>query len=104
MSREYDGVKFYSKEDFSVGWALEKAEKIITSFNTVRKVESINEAIELYNIQELMDIGISLSKWTSEQYEEYGKKAKSFTATIAKFFSQIDDSNFLEHIQKVDLN
>ena len=104
MSREDDGVKFYSKEDFSVGWALEKAEKIITSFNTVRKVESINEAIELYNIQELMDIGISLSKWTSEQYEEYGKKAKSFTATIAKFFSQIDDSNFLEHIQKVDLN
>ncbi|WP_314250187.1 hypothetical protein [Abiotrophia defectiva] len=104
MSREYDGVKFYSKEDFSFGWELEKAEKIITSFDAVRKVESINEAIELYNIQELMDIGVPLSRWTSKQYEEYVKKAKEFTATIAKFFSLIDDSNFLEHIQKVDLN
>lgn len=33
MRPEYDGVKFYSKEDFGSAWALQKAEPTLASFN-----------------------------------------------------------------------
>ena len=42
MRPNYNGIKFYSKEDMSIGYYLKKA-------------DSINAVIEFYNIQQLYD-------------------------------------------------
>lgn len=45
MDLEYIGAKFYSKSDLSIGWNLEKTEKIINAFdetNTEYKKYKIN--------------------------------------------------------------
>lgn len=97
----YEGVKFYSNRDLSLGSALEKAEPVIVAFTEDREYKSINEVLELYNVQEVMAVGILLPKWTTETYERLKSKSKTFTPIIAKFFSQICDDNFIGFVQNV---
>jgi len=103
MSSDYDGVKFYSSHDLSIGWNLEKAEPILHAFSPDKMFDSINEIIELYNIKELIDLDRPLRSWSTETYKEYKTKVKLFTAIIAKYFSQINNENFIEIVHNVDI-
>ena len=47
MCSEYDGVKFYSKDDRSVGLELQKAEPILASFDASKDYNDVNELLEL---------------------------------------------------------
>lgn len=47
MCSEYDGVKFYSKDDRSVGVELQKAEPILASFDASKDYNDVNELLEL---------------------------------------------------------
>ena len=101
MRTDYDGVKFYSRYDMSVGWELKKAEPIIIDFSAEKKIEDINEILELFNIQQLFEIGVALPEWNDEVFNAYKKKTQLFTDTLGKFFSRINDSSFEEYIQGV---
>ena len=103
MHSEYDGVKYYGRNDLSVGWELEKAEPIIEVFSAEKKVETINEIIELFNIRELLGIGVKLPKWSDATYIRFNEKAKSITGVVAKYFAQISDDNFIAVIQNVTI-
>ena len=99
MSSDYDGVKFYSSHDLSIGWNLEKAEPILHAFFPDKMFDSMNEIIELYNIKELIDLDRPL-----RTYKEYKTKVKLFTAIIAKYFSRINNENFIEIVHNVDIH
>lgn len=43
MHPKYDGVKFYSVNDMSVGWALKKAEPILSAFDKSFQYTDINQ-------------------------------------------------------------
>lgn len=47
MCSEYDGVKFYSKDDRSVGLELQKAEPILSSFDASEDYNDVNKLLEL---------------------------------------------------------
>lgn len=47
MRSEYDGVKFYAKDDRSVGVELQKAEVILASFDASKDYNDVNELLEL---------------------------------------------------------
>ena len=47
MRSEYDGVKFYAKDDRSVGVELQKAEPILASFDASKDYNDVNELLEL---------------------------------------------------------
>lgn len=47
MRSEYDGVKFYSKDDRSVGVELQKAEPIFASLDASKDYNDVNELLEL---------------------------------------------------------
>lgn len=101
MRPKYDGVKYYSDFDLSIGFELRKAEEIILSIDVNKKYVNINEVIELYNIQQLFNIGVSLSDWTYKKYAEYCNVVKSFKKIIGQFFSNIDDDNFMNFTSAV---
>lgn len=101
MRPEYNGVKFYGRNDMSIGWQLKEAEPIISGFSSDKEYDSINEIIELYNIQELMNLEVRLTEWSIETYEELKSIAKPFTGVVAKFFSSICNDNFIDCIQNV---
>lgn len=47
MRSEYDGVKFYSKDDRGVGLELQKAEPILSSFDASEDYNDVNKLLEL---------------------------------------------------------
>lgn len=102
MRSDYKGVKFYGKHDISVQWMINDAEGIINRFDQNKQIEDINEILELYNVQELFESGIKLTKWSNEEYNQYLLKAKSITPVLAKFFSKINDQTMIEFHKKVD--
>ena len=99
MRPEYDGVKFYSVHDWSIGEHLAKAAIILESFDENKEYTDINEVIELYNIQELVNSGVTLNEWDEGQIAHYKKISSSFMKVFGKFFGQINDENF-NHICK----
>ena len=60
MRPDYDGIKYYGKNDMSIGWELENSEEKLQNISSESKVENINEAIELFNIAKLLDTGVCL--------------------------------------------
>lgn len=101
MRPDYSGVKFYSVNDWSIGWALEKAEHIIFEFNADDPIADVNTLLELFNVQKLFECGVRLNKWSDAEYNQFKSKAKSIQGVLGKYFSQIDDSNFIDNYKNV---
>lgn len=94
MQSRYDGVKFYSTKDWSVSENLEKAAVILESFDVNEEYTDINQVIELYNIQELINSGVYLEKWDEESIDHYKQISNSTIKVVGKFFGKINDGNF----------
>ncbi len=101
MRPEYDGVKFYSVNDWCIKEHLAKADVILESYDENRKYTDVNEVIELYNVQELINSGVSLEEWDEKKIAHYKKLCGSFMKVFGKFFGQINDTNFKQICQSV---
>ena len=95
------GVKFYGKNDLGSIRQLEKAEVVLDAFRPDKQYSDINDIIELYNIQNAINANITLKTWTQEQHQSYKEIVCTFTPVIGKFFSQINDGNFIEVVSTV---
>jgi hypothetical protein len=93
MRPEYDGVKFYGG---IIGNNLERSANLLDSFDEDKEYTDINEVIELYNIQELINNGEYLKLWDKEKKENYKKLKVPLNKVLGKFFGQINDGNFLK--------
>lgn len=103
MPREYDGIKFFSASDLSVGYYIRKAEQVIISFCDDKQY-NINQIIEFYNIQELMEVGAYPRDWTEEKYRQLKEITSRFSRAIDIFFSQINDDNIGSILDEVDID
>lgn len=103
MRPKYEGIKFYSANDLSVGYEFKKAVPIIDGFANDKVYTDVNEVIELYNIQRLIDSGVHFKSWDETTISEYKRICKQFTKTIAIFFAGINDSNFLDVCHSVSI-
>lgn len=90
MSFVYNGVKYYGKNDMSIGWYLEKAEKVINSFDENNSHDDINSILELYNISLLFDSQERLNTWNDVYYCDLKLKVNRFIPIISKYFSNLD--------------
>ena len=70
MRPEYKGVKFYSASDNSIGYELRSAEPILEAFNPEKEYSDVNEVLELYNIQQLIEIAY-LPEWSEQTKQRY---------------------------------
>lgn len=104
MRPNYNGVKFYSKEDMSIGYYLKKADSIIFSFDKNSEYTDINAVIEFYNIQQLYDTSYFFKVWTKEEYQNRKQIVKSMSSTIGRMFSKINDSNWVDYENDVSIN
>lgn len=55
----------------SIGWGLEDSEEKLQAFSSESTVENVNEAIELFNIAQLLDTEVRLRKWDEDTYNGY---------------------------------
>lgn len=100
MRPEYDEIKFYSASDLSIGYSLSKAVPILEAFTPEREYTDINEILEFYNIQQLINVAY-LPEWDDIQKQQYKNTCKKFPAVIGRFFAGIDDSNFIQFCDSV---
>lgn len=97
MRPEYDGVKYYSARDWSLGDHFERATVLIDSMDINKKHWDINEIIELYNVNQIV-----LSPGIKNEYSlPYHEKAKALIPLIARYFHSIDDSTFIDLFHSV---
>lgn len=101
MRTQYDGVKFYGANDWSIGENLEKAAVILDSFDANKEYTDINQVIELYNIHELITSGVYLKKWDEDSIDHYKQISNSTVRVVRKFFVKINDGNFSQLSQSV---
>jgi len=95
MSDDIRRVVYYSNDDLGSRGNLENAEKIIKSFNKNNSF-TINDLLELYNIQLYFKNNLRLPTWSDEQYQKYKTVASNFWELIKNFFLSIDNSNFTQ--------
>ena len=85
----------------SIGWELENSEEKLQGFSSESKVKNVNEAIELFNIAQLLDTGVRLRKWDENTYNGYKAKSPLLMKSCAKFFAEINNDNFMEMEESV---
>ena len=91
MKDNYHAIKYYSNNDLSIGHSLEQSEKLINLFDSSKEYTDVNEVIELYNVQELLDSGVILQKWDSDTVDSLKSTCRQFTEIISRFFNGITD-------------
>ena len=101
MRPDYNGVKYYSPNDWGISVELEEAENIIKSFDPENTITDINAILELFNVQKLLECGTRLRKWSDEEYNSYKQKAQMITAVLGRFFSNIDNTSFIDYYNNV---
>lgn len=80
----------------SIGWELEDSEEKLQGFSPESTVENVNEAIELFNIAQLLDTEVRLRKWDENTYKGYKAKSPLLMKLCAKFFAEINNDSFME--------
>lgn len=107
MGSEYVGVKYYSDNDLSLGWNLEKSEEIIQSIDFYKTHNNINYILELYNVRLLIKSDVRLTSWSDEYYNNIKIKSNEIMRVVAKYFNNIeldDISNFYDDISYLYLD
>lgn len=89
-------AKYFSDDDWSIGRALERAEKVLAEYESGAQCSDINSALELYNIQKLFQIRAKLPDWSEEYFRRLTQKATGHTSTIGAFWKTVEDKNFIE--------
>ena len=95
-------VKFFSINDVMYGYNLRNSERVIKEYGSVKKVQDINDIIELYNVKKYFDNKIYLSDWTPEDISYFERTIKSCIGNIAQFFKSITKDSFATEYNKVD--
>lgn len=69
-------VKFCSINNMMCGYYLENSENLIKEYKAGKKVQDINDSIELYNIKKYFDNKIYLLAWTPDDIKCYENTIK----------------------------
>ena len=99
----FDGIEFYSETDWSLGDNLQRSALILDSLSNYVPCNSINEVIQFYNIQQIINCGARLVQWSDEEYKRYQDRAKELPAFIGKFLGNITDNNLLEIYESITI-
>ena len=96
-------VVFYSTNDMSSWWNLERSQEILTNIDE-NKDYSINDFLEFYNIKKYFDNGIFLKKWNDIEKEKYIKVSEKMWKKTILFFKSISDEKIINFIDNLEYN
>lgn len=101
MSQE-DRIKYYPKNDIAHYHFLGLVESFIRAFDNDFHCNTINDAIELYNIQLYVDDGERLKNWDDETYAQIKRKAEVIPNLVADYYKHIANDNIIDHLTTLD--
>ena len=97
MHPVYHGIRILDIDDLAFGYAIEKVEKVLDSFNENEVINDINRIIDFYNSIKYIDIAYKNKIWDESKKTGFNNIARNVQRIIGKFLSKINDNNFLEY-------
>ena len=102
MSKSFrDRVKYYSKDDLSIGENLRKSEKLISQFNS-DKLFDINDIIELFQVRLLFENGFRLNEWSNQHFIKLKQETDRLWKVIQTFWTSTSIQDLLESYHKLE--
>ncbi|MBP1743442.1 MAG: hypothetical protein H6Q58_420 [Firmicutes bacterium] len=96
-------IKYYSINDITCSEHLKNLEKVLREYGEGREVQSINDAIELFNINKFIENKIYLKVWKEEDILYFERICKQCFGMVAKFFNtQISNESIKELFQETE--
>ena len=96
-------VKFFSINDRSIPFFLERAETILQNFDATQVSEDINDYIELYNITKFLDNQIHHLRWSPAEIKKFNETSRHFHPKIAAHFKTMNNSNVVSFFSQVTM-
>jgi hypothetical protein len=95
---EMDGapprIKFYGLNDMATGWHVRGVAELVERFDPDIGSRSIDDILELHNVQQYLEHGFLPNAYTDEQRNRAQARIPQIRIAIARFFSTVDDANF----------
>lgn len=96
MEWDHKAIKFYSAHDMGAGHHLRKVEELLKVFDVEKRLENIDECMELYNVKKFIDAGLRFPEWSDTMVESFKGKCRKIPGLVGKFLGSINDSNILD--------
>ena len=96
-------IKFYSNNDMSTGHMLGLVEKYLDLVGYDYEIKDINSALEVFNINKLLDSGNRLDNWVDVRYRELTGKNKQIKAKLGRFCLTIDNDSLIPMYEDVEI-
>ena len=97
-----DRVCYFSRDDMSLGYNLEMAEKRIQELSKGEMPTDIEGIIELWHIKQMFDNDCRLLKWDDNEYQTLKDQTHEYNNIIARFFNGLNHKtikNNFEHLE-----
>jgi len=95
-------VKFYSKNDMSVGLYLERLKTVADSVDASCELSDINDTLELVNVAKFIENGIYNVDWKPVYIDELKSKAKIIKGLVGKYFSGLSVEDISKATTRLD--
>ena len=97
-----DRVIFFSKDDGSAGYNLQKAEKLLQQYDSNEEM-CINDMMEIQHVRMYFDHNMFLSDWDQRTISNFNNIIIEITEKIKKHFLKLDNASFQNHISNLDV-
>lgn len=94
-------VRFYSAHDLAAGLHAPRALELVLAFDPAAPPTNVEDALELHNAKQYVEHGVFPSSLTAEQRDRLGAITSNIRSAIARFFSGVDNSNFVVRVADV---
>ncbi|MEV8254246.1 hypothetical protein AB0O95_09805 [Rhodoglobus sp. NPDC076762] len=94
-------VRFYSAHDLAAGLHAPRALELVLAFDPAAQPRNVEDALELHNAREYVEHGVFPPTLTAEQRDRLGAITSNIRSAIARFFSDVDNSNFVVRVADV---
>lgn len=97
-------VRFFSPEDLSAGWFVGRVIELVEQFDEEHVPGSVAEVIELHNVLQFLMHDMFPNEYTLEQRERAKARIPEIRSVVARYFSEVDESNFAAQISGIDFD
>lgn len=95
-------AKYYVNNDMSISFSLQRAEEVISAFDSNSSAHSINDIIEYYNIIQLFNNKLYLPSWDDARIKEYTAVVNRFRAEVGRFLHTVQGGHLAALYEETD--
>lgn len=100
-NEELRRVKFFSPQDLSAGWFVERVVELTEQFDEKIQPSSAVEVIEMHNVVQFLQHDMVPKRCTAVDLERLKARIPQIRGVVARYFSEVDESNFASRIAGV---